>query len=140
MTKTNSSFLVKKGVEGENFVEEGSFGSSGSAENAVKVVKVGGCDGRVVSQMVAGKGGFTLEAGKKVTLTATVSDTVDGTFESCVSNSYTAGSSAAESFAEGAVIVELAFPCDVKPFAKVTPTTDMAAAASAGKFLVAPEL
>lgn len=81
-------------------------------------LRVGGSLGHVYAQCVAGSGGLSIAAGKKVTLTGKESDTVDGTY---AANGVTVVRTfaAAATFAEGEIVAEIHFPSYSKEYGKV---------------------
>ncbi|MBQ8465294.1 MAG: hypothetical protein IJ545_04715 [Alphaproteobacteria bacterium] len=106
---------MKYGFYGENFIDEASAAASVSATRGVKV---GGTVGNLYAKCIAGAGGFSIASGKTVTLTASESDTLSGTYNaSGVATTRTF--SAATVIPEGEVICELGFPSYVKDFAKI---------------------
>lgn len=106
---------MKFGFHGENFIDEADAAASIAATRGVKV---GGALGNVYAVCIAGDGGFTIAKDKKVTLTATESDTLDGEY---ATNGITSVRTFAEAktFAEGETIAELPFATYAKMFAKV---------------------
>lgn len=114
---------MKIGFYKENFIDEANAAAS---VEATRGIKVGGTIGHVYAVAVAGADGFSIAAGKKVTLTATESDTLDGEYAaSGVSTVRTFAD--AETLGEGEIIAELAFPSYCKDYAKVTFACDDAA-------------
>ncbi len=111
---------MKYGVYGENFIDEADAAASVAATRGVKV---GGSQGNVYAVCIAGEGGFTIAAEKKVTLTATESDTLEGSY---ASNGITSVRTfaAATTFSEGETIAELPFATYAKMYAKVAFATD----------------
>jgi hypothetical protein len=105
---------MKIGFYGENFIDEATAAASVAATRGIMV---GGALGHVFAMCVAGEGGCTIADGKTVTLTATQSDTVDGTYSAL--GSHTRTISGDTTFAEGEVIAEIGFPSYVKDYAKV---------------------
>lgn len=106
---------MKYGFYGENFIDESTAATSVAATRGVKV---GGTVGNLYAVAIAGEGGCSIASGKTVTLSATESDTLTGTYNSNGVTS-TRTFAAATSFAEGDVICELGFPSYSKMFAKV---------------------
>lgn len=116
----------------ENFIDEAAAAASIAATRAIKV---GGVFGGVRAVCVAGEGGFSIAAGKKVTLSATESDDFGGTYSD---NGLTSVRTfaAATTFNEGDVIAELPFTSYSKNYAKVAFATDDTTAS--GKVKVIP--
>lgn len=109
-----------KGFYGENFVDETAVASSVAATRAVYV---GGTQGAVRAQLIAGAGGCTIASGKKFTLTSTECNASDGSFASTgvtVVKTHTA----ATTYAPGDVIAEIAFASDGKKYGKVAVACD----------------
>ena len=134
-------FDVKKGVYGENPVDEGTLPAATTSDNvttpgtlsATRAVAVGGVGGRLCFRIVAGTGGFTLKNGKKISYTIDECDTVDGTFTSSVRSGNGHTASADTTYAEGEVIDTVEYSRDDKVFAKFNLSTDNT---SAGKVKV----
>lgn len=122
---------MKYGFYNENFIDEASAATSVSATRGIKV---GGVQGHVVAQCIAGTGGCSIASGKTVTLTATECDTLSGTYTSLGSHTRTFAD--ATSFAEGEVIAEIAFPSYVANYAKVAFASNDSAIS--GKIKVVP--
>lgn len=124
--------MSKIGFYKENFIDETAAATSVAATRAVKV---GGALGHVYAVAVAGEGGFSIAAGKKVTLTATEDDDFNGSFaDSGLSSSRTFAE--ATDIPEGEIIAELGFTSYSKSYAKVTFATDDSAVE--GKIKVIP--
>lgn len=125
---------MKYGFHGENFIDEADIAASVAATRAVKV---GGVIGNLYAVCTAGEGGCTIAKDKKVTLTATESDTLDGTYDS---NGMTSARTFAEAqtFNEGDVIAELPFASYSKMFAKVAFACDDTAADGKIKVIAMP--
>ncbi len=125
---------MKQGFYGENFIDEAAAAASVAATRAVKV---GGTIGNVYAVCIAGEGGFSIASGKKVTLTANESDTIDGTY---TSNGVTSVRTfaAATVVAEGEIIAELPFTSYSKMFAKVSVACDDTAVAGKIKVIAMP--
>lgn len=111
---------MKLGFHGENFIDEADIAASVAATRGVKV---GGTIGNVYAVCVAGEGGCTIAAGKKVTLTGSESDTLDGTYTDNGMASVRTFASA-QTFYEGETIAELPFASYSKMFAKVALACD----------------
>lgn len=127
-------FDVKKGVYGENFIDEATAATS---VTATRGVCVGGVFGRVKARLVAGEGGLSVANAGALTLTATQADDIDGEYAAyspALTKTYTA--SAAETYNEGDIILELDFPSDTKMYAKIA--FSMTASAATGKIKVVP--
>lgn len=98
-----------------NFTDEA---AAAAAVAGTRGLRVGGSLGHVYAQCVAGAGGLSIAAGKKVTLTGKESDTVDGTYAAngvTVVRTFTA----AATFAEGEIVAEIHFPSYSKEYGKV---------------------
>lgn len=115
---------MKKGFYGENFIDEADAAATVAASRAVKT---GGALGNLYAVCIAGESGFSIAAGKKVTLTAEECDTYDGAY---AGNGITSVRTfaAATTFSEGEVIAELPFATYGKLFSKVSFACDDAAA------------
>jgi len=125
---------MKHGFYGENFIDES---TATTAIAATRGVKVGGTVGNLYAVAIAGEGGCSIAAGKTVTLNATESDTLDGTYASNgVTSTRTFAS--ATSFAEGDVICELGFPSYSKMFAKVAFASNDSAISGKVKVIARP--
>ncbi|MBR1778147.1 MAG: hypothetical protein IJ752_06150 [Alphaproteobacteria bacterium] len=116
-------FDIKKGVYGENPIDEGTLASGGSL-SATRAVAVGGVVGRLCFRIVAGEGGFTLKSGKKISYTVDECDTIDGTYTSSVRSGDGHTAAADTTYAEGEVIDTVEYPRDDKVFAKFNLSTD----------------
>lgn len=135
-------FDVKKGVYGENPIDEGTLPAATTdgggnvtpgTLSATRAVAVGGVVGRLCFRIVAGNGGFTLKSGKKISYTVDECDTIDGTYTSSVRSGSGHTASADTTYAEGEIIDTVEYPRDDKVFAKFNLSTDNT---SAGKVKV----
>lgn len=114
-----------------NFTDEAEAAASVAGTRGLRV---GGSLGHVYAQCVAGAGGFSIAAGKKVTLTGKECDTVDGTY---AANGVTVVRTfaAATSFAEGEIIAEIHFAEYSKEYGKVDFACDDTAVAGSIKIV-----
>ena len=134
-------FDVKKGVYGENPIDEGTLPAATTdggvttpgTLSATRAVAVGGVVGRLCFRIVAGAGGFTLKNGKKISYTIDECDTIDGTYTSSVRSGNGHTASADTAYAEGEIIDTVEYSRDDKVFAKFNLSTDNT---SAGKVKV----
>lgn len=116
-------FDVKKGVYGENPVDEGTL-SAGGALTATRAVAVGGVAGRLCFRVVAGEGGFTLKEGKKISYTIDESATIDGSYTNSVRSGVGHTATADEVYAEGEIIDTVEYARDDQVYAKFNLSTD----------------
>lgn len=109
-----------KGVYGENFVDEVAITAT---VNPTRAVYVGGTNGSLKAQVIAGSTGLKIASGKKITLTATECDTKDGSF---ANNGITVIKTmdSAKSFLEGDIVAEFPFESGCKKWAKLTIACD----------------
>ncbi|MBR3676571.1 MAG: hypothetical protein IKN71_05510 [Alphaproteobacteria bacterium] len=124
--------MVKNfGFYKENFTDESEAAASISGTRGLRV---GGALGHVYAQCIAGSGGFSIAAGKAVTLTGKECDTATGTY---AANGVTVVRTfaAAETFAEGDVIAEIHFPSYAKEYGKVDFATNDSGATGAIKIV-----
>lgn len=125
---------MKSGFFGENFTDEADIAASVAPTRGIKV---GGALGNVYAQAVAGTGGCSIAAGKKVTLVGSESDALDGTYaDNGVVSTRTFAN--AEVFVEGDVIAELPFLSYSKAYGKVAFSCDDAAAEGKIKIIAMP--
>lgn len=116
-------FDVKKGVYGENPIDEATLSAGGSL-SATRPVAVGGVAGRLCFRIVAGEGGYTLKSGKKMSYTVDECATINGTFSNSVRSGGGHTAAADTAYAEGEIIDTVEYPRDDKVFAKFNLSTD----------------